>query len=601
MTDDQLHELNSLSDLGAAVLDQHFESAQAKGREFSFRNSANVTVLRGFVLLMDAVAGAQAWTDPVEEIWAALAGSGVHYSGLFGPLDDDASLQIIRRQYSFAHDALPDPVARQVVHCLRVFRSGASNAIDPALGAAVQRQFSSLLLRYPVLLHPNLLVPVVYTNSTIRFANLANLLFGSTTGALPRVSHFPEDQAEDYAARITQFARLPFVQRAFDRSIQVTIGNQGEQLLKSDVPLGNLLSVLPAPKVSLLASRMEMDALLLSSSDLHDGFGSGGAANSNPRSLPIPFMSALAANRYFVPPADYPIPAEHFDEDASISNLNHVLTNSMFKAMGVPLRSSAQLESGADHEDADFLRCVSQRGDSLLESERFMNKVEASLMHRIFDIWRDLDPVATVHAHVNLVCRGLVDSGISEDLQSSARLVLDCCLGNARPNLRLPQVEGAVCVAFLQAIDSLGGFGPMDVPQNELGKTDPANIAFDQLRDSVSNLPAFAIPFRNQWIQALDAFWIEKSMFHVIARARNAAPSDSLAATQVVSPMGSPDVSPIESPTGSPTGSPSRAAMASTDIDGEITGAELCESAAMADMSAPPVQAPQPTRTRLRL
>jgi hypothetical protein len=583
MTDDQLHELNSLSDLGAAVLDQHFESAQAKGREFSFRESADVTVLRGFVLLMDAVAGAQAWTDPVEEIWAALAGSGVHYSGLFGSLDDGASLQIIRRKYSFAHDALPDPVARQVVHCLRVFRSGASNAIDPALGAAVQRQFSSLLLRYPVLLHPKLLIPVAYSNDTLRYANLGNLLFGSTTGALPRVSHFPDGQAEEYAARIARFARLPFVQRAFDRSIQVSIGNQGEHLSKSDVPLGSLLSMLPAPKVALLASRMEMDALLLSAPDLHDG--SGGAANSNSRSLPIPFMSALAANRDFVPPPNHPVAAEYFDEDASISNLNHVLTNSLFKAMGVPVKSSAQLESGVDHEDANFLRCVSQRSDSLLGSERFMNKVEASLMHRVFDIWQDLDAVASVHAHVNLICRGLVDSGISEDLQSGARLVLDCCLGNARPNLRLPQVEGAICVSFLQAIDALGGFGPMDVPHDQLGKTDQADIAFQQLRDSVSTLPAYAIPFRNQWIQALDAFWIEKSMFHVIERARNAAPSDSKAATQVVGPV----VSHCS------------AAMASTDIGGEIAGAALCESAAAADMSAPPVQAPPPTRTRLRL
>ena len=92
--------------------------------------------------------------------YAGISGSGTYYNGMFG--HGQSLLDAVR--YSSAVDDIkqpdrpPGPISEQVLLCVRLL--GMSNVtLMQEAASSVRRHLSGIMLDYPVLLHPSILVP----------------------------------------------------------------------------------------------------------------------------------------------------------------------------------------------------------------------------------------------------------------------------------------------------------------------------------------------------------------------------------------------------------------------------------------------------------
>ncbi len=111
-------------------------------------------------------------------------------------------------------------------------------------------------------------------------------------------------------------------------------------------------------------------------------------------------------------------------------------------------------------------------------------------------------------------------SGFLYSQQDAAAFVRLVTIGRGRPNDTLPRADTTGAVAFLKAIESVGGFGETDAEVLEALKVAHADV--DQW-------PEHNVPYRDAWAKALDVLQVERAMLSVLNRA--AAPASSSAAS----------------------------------------------------------------------
>ena len=165
----------------------------------------------------------------------------------------------------------------------------------PEAASAVRRHLSGIMLDYPVLLHPSILLPSLRSNgSQTEYTSLASALACTPHAGLARYSHF-RSRAQDKEGgidealldRLTAFAKHPCVRLAFDsaavriRLAPQTQGVRHRPIRKTKETLLRSLTGSTGQRVEFLGSVMELDEL-------------GGQHNGQ---LVRPFWSNVKADR----------------------------------------------------------------------------------------------------------------------------------------------------------------------------------------------------------------------------------------------------------------------------------------------------------------
>jgi hypothetical protein len=426
----------------------------------------------------------------VSNVYPALSGCGPHYNGMYGDRemlrDKTAAIHIQKGNRPAAS------IAEQVVLCLRVM--GTSQvSLMPELAAATRRHLSAIMLKYPVLMHPALLVPVIRGGGR-EYVSLASALSQTAHGALPRYSHFrsrEQDKAsgvdQGLVAQLTAFAKHPCVRLIFGRAAhRVRADLAGKSSRDRQVKMGKeslVRSVLgvTGPRVEFLASVMELDEL------------AGTPVNGPVR----PFWASVDGEEHLLSQLDAMLAASI----AAASGLVHVA------AMQGTLPDSMRAYS----PDTNFLLAIRNRHDHLFGPVPVESAIGQTLLksaqRRLFLGRQDsLAPAELAH-NVRNMALALTYIGFCGSAREAGEFLLESCVGALRPDGNLPRVDATCAVAFLKAIDELGG----------LGESDEAIIATaERVKASATQENR---PFSDAWAKAAEVFGTERVMLSVINRA----------------------------------------------------------------------------------
>ncbi|MEJ6002598.1 hypothetical protein [Paucibacter soli] len=492
-----LHHLNSLvsreiasGKSGAealAALASELSGRVIQAKEFAFDRGHADQELPEHLLLCDTAP----LTRSTADLYAGLSGTGKGYDGMFG------NGEMLRNQP--AADSLhrgsssPASIPVQVTLCLRIL-GGPQVSMEPALVDAVRLRLSSILLEYPVLMHPAILVPV-RNSGNIEFTTIASALATTPHGGLPRPGHFPIPLGLDSQAlmrSLTEFAVNPCVIAAMSEPmIRVRDQAAGKGGIRSDPKVSREVlarSLLRAigPRVEFLGSVMELDDLRAKAS---------GDSKPTP-----PFWCAMQGAPQLRP------------------QLLGMMAQSTAAASGLVHTSSTaghMPDSMFRHRyDASFLACVRARMGELrpldISVDSFVSTMASGMQRRIFLGRGDEVSPGEIAHNTEALIRGLVESGTFASTEAAAIFSIQHCIGPGRPDDVLPRTDTTGAIAFLKTIDALGGLGD--------GSDEAALRSLALIRHEVATIPAHPTPFRDAWTTACDVTISERSMFAVINR-----------------------------------------------------------------------------------
>lgn len=371
----------------------------------------------------------------------------------------------------------------------------------PQLAAAVRRHLSGIMLQFPVLLHPSILMARLSgPTQIVDYTSLASILATSPHGALPRYSHFRSRQDDKEAGqidhglidRLSAFAKHPCVRRVFEqpatrlRQDPHAVTARGREIKISTEKLSSATMSALGPRVEFLASVMELDEL----------------AGTYAGELVRPFWSAVKNEPY------------------RIVLLDTILTASIFAAAGgvhAGALHGIPDEMRAYRPDMGFLTAVRRRQQHLFDTGHDDSGIGQALLkscqRRIFLGRQDALAPAEVRHNTRNLAMALHFIGFCNSQQEAAVYLLEVCAGSLRPDGNLPRVDTTGAVAFLKAVDTLGGLGSCD---------DEVVARIGQLRNTISDARR---PFMDAWITAADALASERLMTSVIDRVASAATS----------------------------------------------------------------------------
>lgn len=468
-----------------------FEQSVIRTDDLVFDSWQSVEPLPGHIL---ACNDSSVLSSQPSTLYPALSGCGPHYNGMYGDcemLRDKTAASCIQEG-----NRPPVSVAEQVVLCVRVL--GTSQvSLMPELAAATRRHLSSIMLKYPVLMHPALLVPVIRSGER-EYVSLGSALSQTAHGALPRYSHFrsrEQDKAsgvdQELMAQLTAFAKHPCVRLMFGRAAhRVRADQAGKTARDRQMKMGKESLVrsmlgITGPRVEFLASVMELDEL------------AGSPADGPVR----PFWASVDGEEHLLAQLD----AMLATSIAAASGLVHVAA--MQGTLPDPMRAYAP--------DTAFLLDIRNRHDHLFGPVPVESAIGQSLVRsaqrRLFLGRQDsLAPTELAHNVRNLAL-GLAYVGFCGSTSEAGEFLLEACVGELRPDGNMPRADATCAVAFLKAVDELGG----------LGGTDEAVIAtVERLKTSATQERR---PFTDAWVSAAEVFGTERTMISVINRVSSEA------------------------------------------------------------------------------
>lgn len=517
MTDHELAELERLSSGGADLkaINRYLKDKVAHLPGVRMRCGPDIkrhALLRTNLDLDDSMSGAAP-----SKVWWDLAGSGDQYNGLFGALDGNGDpVDLLRTQQRFETPRANTPpleMAPLAAQCAR-FLAGTLAVSSPNLARRVQLLLNEILLEHPVLMHPGLLCPTLAEGGIgVQFMSIAHALAQSRCGTLPRLRHYGESMqapkpTSGMISRLRDFWSHPCVRLGVGQCVVVRPNHDGVYKRETAPLPGILKKGLPRSGVSraFAASVMELDDIV----------AGGNAVSAQWHSAPLP-----------LDPGDAPEKAE------------------VWRAWTRLVLQSLFMDAAAVSNDTEVLDCFRRRSEALTALGFRRDCVDRSLCETIFawpsnptsalDVWtrtRDLC-AALVHANVQLptpeYTGDVLSGGTVQDMttQRAAFYILEYAIGRlgfGTPLRRkLPDVDAGAAIAFLRAIDDMGGFGSMAPGLAGTGSQASRIVAhFQRAVASEEGFPDGCAPV---WTQALHAFWAEKSMQHVIHSATQAAPA----------------------------------------------------------------------------
>lgn len=430
----------------------------------------------------------------LSNVYPAMSGCGPHYNGMYGDCamlrDKTAATLILNGSRPAAS------IAEQVVLCLRVMGSSQVSLL-PELAAATRRHLSAIMLKYPVLMHPAILVPVLRSGCR-EYVSLASALSQTVHGALPRYSHFrgrEQDKVsgvdQELVAQLTAFAKHPCVRLAFGRAAHRVRANRTATTASDKaVNMGKESLVrsvlgLTGPRVEFLASAMELDELA-----------------GTPADGPVrPFWASMRG------------------QDHLLSQLDAMLAASIAAACGLvhvaALQGTLPDSMRAYAPDTKFLLAIRNRRDHLFGPVPVKSAIGQALLkstqRRLFLGRQDsLAPSELTHNVRNLAL-GLSHIGFCGSTREAGEFLLEACVGELRPDGNMPSADATCAVAFLKAVDELGG----------LGGTDEAVIATAERLKTIAAQEMR--PFADAWAKAAEVFGTERVMMSIINKASDEA------------------------------------------------------------------------------
>lgn len=437
---------------------------------------------------------------PLHWVYRSLSGSGTHYNGMWGDIHGDLALipeDAAARVKS--GDAPADSICEQVVLCLRLLAASSSSVL-PDTAKAVRRHLSELFLQYPVLLHPAVMAPLYFEYERPEYGSLLYLLSKTPHGGLPRYSHFEEDDGQvplaqmpnqELVARLTAFARHPCVQAALTRApMRVCLNKKSDSILSGKDNLIEAMTSVMGPRVQFLASIMETEEL---------------ARPVGPNvTRPLPFAPLI------------PKPttrAASMDAESKERSVLSALSSATMAASGlvhlVTTLNTVHRGLRTWARDARLLADVRARMPVLCglnkEKSQFGQMLRDSMLRRVFLRQQSL-PLEELVQNTKRMAQGLVDSGFSNSLPEAAHFVADAVLGHDRAGSNLPSVDVAGAVAFIKAVDEMGGFG----------EGEQALSGMRRVLGAVRDYPAHEIPHRADWESAFRVVATEKTMVGVM-------------------------------------------------------------------------------------
>ena len=463
-------------------------------------------------------------------------------------------------------------IAARVVLAVRLLSESVFAAAHPGEHQLVQRDLSTALLENPVLLHPNILIPVLRREG-IEYIGVLHAL--ALVGAgLPRASHFP-DSAQLLRSRLANFAKHPCVELAMRVPDRVRVALTPE-LTGSSISRTRLVPHAFSnniPKVQFLASVMELD-------DLRDAYSQEGGVGD-----PKPALWQTLDG----------VHGTTLDGDTSLRDID---TNRVLHAMALATLCAGGIinvpgdgnEKNNDNDkdnaagaalhypkDPGFLAAMAHRSKSLAKTD-FQSHIESSLARRVFEaaIARRVSPgnplaaaptspasapapaftavlgARDVRVNTELLIDVLLESGvvpvnhaseaeIANNRKASATFILESVLGSRRrkvlsatsaahsPALAATRFDGAI--EFLRVMEDVGALGGLQ-------ETRVMNGIIDEVA-RIQDEGVVAYRSNAVWHQVVNAFGNERIMRAALARsqetARNAA---SNAAGNVVGAAG---------------------------------------------------------------
>lgn len=424
-------------------------------------------------------------------VYSHIAGGGRHYNGMYGDgqllRDTDACFDLLKS------DREPAPIAEQVSLCLRVLDSGLGS-IHPEIVKATRRHLGTILLNYPVLMHPAFVIPV-HRASGNEYVSISHALASCLNGALPRLSDLVADGEDDapIRARLAAFANHPCTRLALTKTAMRVYSSAAKPSGRRGKPkfakesLAKAIFGRTGSHAGFLASVMELEDM------------SGRATDA------VPFSSTTQSIHLRTP-------------------LQVTMGLAAFGAMGIahtgPVGSIPQ-EQLRYPKDAGYLAHLKRRLTALQwhrQGEAFAQGFLGAIQRRIFLGSRGGAsvplPVDVMLHNLRSVVSGMVECGMADDKSAAAQLVLQWSLGAKRPSTNLPAFDTVTASAFLCAMEELGGFGwnALELPKR-----------MQELLDDVLSVPARPMPFKDDWANVLRAMVAERSMKAVLRRAGTGA------------------------------------------------------------------------------
>lgn len=387
-------------------------------------------------------------------------------------------------------DRAQEPIADQILLCLRIL---ALESVHPETASEVRRHLSSILLRYPVLLHPAFLVPTrPAAEAETEYRCIAHILAGTAHGGLPRFSHFSHDghhqragSEVDLAIRIDAFAKHPCVQRALNATAGAVV-LVGGRIRRQRHNLAHAFARRMGSRVQFIASVMELD------DRAHPG-------------TPSPRFGLLD---------------QCTDNGPVHDRARAILLDSFADACGlvylgdaIPIYASLPFEMRRRPLDHDFLHGFARRLPSLTDTKapESPDKPGTSLLsavapRRIFvDRFNAVSPADLAH-NVRGLVSGMAHVGAFPSMASAAAAVFEVSVPTNDEYPRYQPVAVCGAMSVLKELADLGG----------LGATDEAII--QSLLDLKLRAEAASTPDSSQWALAASFLATERSMQLTITR-----------------------------------------------------------------------------------
>lgn len=432
----------------------------------------------------------------------------------------------------------------------------------PMRAAAIQRMLSDELLTHPVLLHPSILMPL-HDADSCRYLSIASAIACSPGIGLPRREHLlTEPKGSDPLSLATQSAsrgnslattELRTASKAFesrpttaspdaiDRRLlsfathpAVALGLRGTSIEVSNRDavkqtrvdrivvtrqklVARAMPLMPA-KPEFLASVLELESLVARLAPALLPKPALAALRSLPAgSMPPPFSVLLglkATARVMSGPDDRPSgitagnPELDEPRDATPDDLLlGSLAASALKAMGArpfpaTALSSTQWPAAVDvHIDTGLFKELRLRRHWLRRLPRvdFAERLEHKLRRAVFLGRFDVASPDDVDHNARRLVDGLVAMGHCESTREAARLVLRHTLGAERPDGILPKADVPAALRFMELMLESGALHTDGGPDRT--GIDPQ---MERLRIGVATQPSHPVPYRPDWLQAIE-------------------------------------------------------------------------------------------------
>ena len=302
---------------GLKAINEFLEASYIPADMLTIDTGQATSPLDGHVLL----GGSHILQVHLDSLWLSLHGGGTKSIRTFGDLENDQAFlrcvgafkdaKLVRTMRTT--DIEPGDLAERILLCIRLLSASSTASTMPLPFASVQRHLSEILLTYPALMHPRVLIPVSRGKST-EYMSILHAVAAAGAG-LPRRSHFlagtgglrvplpgtPSD-IEKLDDRLHAFARHPCVRFALKRQSCIHVqasaiknGTSNRNIVAKSLRLAEFAFGTPGPKVQFMASVMELEDLVVKRST--DPLSTG--------QLPLP-MQLMAPALVSVPRAAMP-------------------------------------------------------------------------------------------------------------------------------------------------------------------------------------------------------------------------------------------------------------------------------------------------------